>query len=765
MIDKQTAIKNGITIIESAEGKNALYECLKANFPQTIKENQVDLNAIATLLGLNANLANKQHYELIFTGKALANALYDSPCEKALTLQEIFDPNASATPSLRGVENAEAIQNTLANGANQKSPSPAEGDLGGGYENPTNTENPKISVNSLSNSQKNSQNSAIPLNLNTNSKENPQNSIIIGDNLDALKILKSAYTAQIKMIYIDPPYNTQSENFIYPDNFRSDYKDILREVGLLEVSEDGTEIESQTLKYFKNIQSTRTHSGWLAFMLPRLKLARDLLREDGVIFISIDDNEQANLRLLCDEIFGEDCFVNSIFVLDNLKGKSNDNFISNVGHKIIVYAKNAEFLNEKCGFSKVENIFGETMDKKYKNEDDLGLYTLNSFCKTGQGRYREDRPTMYYPILYKNGCFTMIDEKEFIEIYKDKFFNDNFVSTLKNKYENLGFKFILPINQNGEKLRWTSSYNGAKILIEKGDLILNSNSIMQKKRPDAQEMFQYYASGIPKNLMYKPQYANGTDDLTSIFNGKEVFSYPKPISLLKDLLKLITTPNSNDLILDFFAGSGTTAHAVMDLNAQDNGNRCFILVQLDEKIDENKQKTAFDFCKNELKSETPLISDITAERLRRVATKLANTNGANQKSPSPAVLGAGYKNAENPQNLSFNIYKLAPKPKLISEDLNSLFLTANEDLSGFDKALNLALQSGKRLDEPLEIIIENKLYKCKDSYFCVEFSDKVLEFLSKTKDEYIIIDGFSNIDLQSFLNANVRFNDRLRVVY
>ena len=742
MIDKQTAIKNGITIIENVEGKNALYECLKANFPQTIKENQVDLNAIATLLGLNANLANKQHYELIFTGKALANVLYDSPCEKALTLQETF------TPSLRGVENAEAIQNTLANGANQKSPSPAEGDLGGGYENPTNTENPKISVNSLSNSQKNSQNSAIPLNLNTNSKENPQNSIIIGDNLDALKILKSAYTAQIKMIYIDPPYNTQSENFIYPDNFRSDYKDILREVGLLEVSEDGTEIESQTLKYFKNIQSTRTHSGWLAFMLPRLKLARDLLREDGVIFISIDDNEQANLRLLCDEIFGEDCFVASIPRLTSAQRPAQEKYVGINHDYILVYAKDKSY-NFKAvverDFSK--EIFCDNIGKFFKGDTSPILASATQGYSSGGD----------YDIKFNGKIFSPIDSK------------GNRRRWLWTKERMLKAIELGIVVETKSSLRVRNYINK--------EFQVGTNQMVDKDEKLSATSFDFM----------KAEFVNdkGTDEVSEL---SIPFSFPKPTNLIKTLLQLATTPNSNDLILDFFAGSGTTAHAVMDLNAQDNGNRCFILVQLDEKIDESKQKTAFDFCKNELKSETPLISDITAERLRRVATKLANTNKANQKSPasadsqkspslvsvdslskspSPAEgdLGGGYKNAENPQTLSFNIYKLAPKPKLISEDLNSLFLTANEDLSGFDKALNLALQSGKRLDEPLEIIIENKLYKCKDSYFVIEFDSEVLEFLSKTKDEYIIIDGFSNIDLQSFLNASVCFNDRLRVVY
>ena len=167
---------------------------------------------------------------------------------------------------------------------------------------------------------------------------NPKNIIIRGDNLDVLKILKSAYSEKIKMIYIDPPYNTTNENFIYPDNFRQDYKKILEEVGLIEIDENGQEVESEDLKFFKNIQGSRTHSGWLSFMLPRLKLARDLLKEDGVIFISIDDNEQANLKLLCDEIFGEDCFCGNMIWLKGNAQNDADTIQKNHEY-ILCYAK------------------------------------------------------------------------------------------------------------------------------------------------------------------------------------------------------------------------------------------------------------------------------------------------------------------------------------------------------------------------------------------------------------------------------------------
>ncbi|NOK30847.1 site-specific DNA-methyltransferase [Helicobacter pylori E48] len=254
MTDKNQAKKMGINIIQSQQEKNPLFEMLLKNFPQTIKDNQVSLSAIKMLLGFNESMHDRSGYELTWTGKGLANALYSEPCQKQLKLQEIFTPQTLAS-------------------------------------------------------------------------KHPNNAIIIGDNLDVLKLLKSAYSEKIKMIYIDPPYNTGNDDFIYADNFRKDYQKILREVGLMEIDENGEEIESESLKFFKNTQGSGTHSGWLSFMLPRLKLARDLLKEDGVIFISIDDNECANLKILCDEIFGEDNFVGDFIKQSKVGGGSDSKFI------------------------------------------------------------------------------------------------------------------------------------------------------------------------------------------------------------------------------------------------------------------------------------------------------------------------------------------------------------------------------------------------------------------------------------------------------
>ena len=193
--------------------------------------------------------------------------------------------------------------------------------------------------------------------------------------------------------------------------------------------------------------------------------------------------------------------------------------------------------------------------------------------------------------------------------------------------------------------------------------------------------------------------------------------------------------------------SETTAQAVMELNAEDKGNREFILVQIDEEIIEDKSKSAYDFCKKELKSENPVISDITAERVRRVSAKIAT------------------KLTKENIDLGFKLYRLESKPKLMSNEKGALRLMTNADLSALDKALNLALQSGKTLDKPLKVVIENKLYKCEDSYFCVECDKSVLESLSQTSDEYIYIDAYSDINLEHFLNLDARFKERLNVVY
>ncbi len=621
MTDKNQAKKMGINIIQSQQENNPLFDMLLKNFPQTIKDGQVSLSAIKMLLGFNESMNDISGYELTWTGKGLANALYSEPCQKQLKLQEIFTPQTSAS-------------------------------------------------------------------------KHPNNAIIIGDNLDALKLLKSAYSEKIKMIYIDPPYNTQNENFIYPDNFRQDYQKILREVGLLEIDENGEEIESESLKFFKNIQGSGTHSGWLSFMLPRLKLARDLLKEDGVIFISIDDNECANLKILCDEIFGEDNFVADVVWQRSYSPINLKKHFSNNHDYILTYAKNIENLHD---FTLERS---EESAKRYTNadNDERGVWQ-SSDLSVGPAVERN-----IYPI-----------------------FNPH------TKQE------ILPPHGRS----WVYSQERLQELIADNRIFFpkNGNGMPRYKR-----FLNEVKQGVTPMSLWTYQEVGHTQDakreIKEIFDGQALFDTPKPKALLKRILEIST--QENDIILDFFAGSGTTAHAVMELNAEDKGNREFILVQIDEEIKEDK--SAYDFCKNVLKSTKPIISDITIERVKRAAQKIIESS------------------KDSDLDLGFKVYTLQDKAQ-ITNDKEEITLFNHSHLTPFDKALNLALQCGKTLNQALEIIIKDKLYKCEDAYFCIVCDKETQEYLAKSKNEMIFLDGYEEIDLEAFLNLNASFKERLSVVY
>ncbi|GAA9377536.1 hypothetical protein TH0757_06690 [Helicobacter pylori] len=622
MTDKNQAKKWVSTPIQSQQENNPLFEMLSKNFPQTIKDNQVSLSAIKMLLGFNENMNDISGYELTWTGKWLANALYSEPCYKQLKLQESFTPE-----TLEG--------------------------------------------------------------------QHPNNAIIIGDNLDALKLLKSAYSEKIKMIYIDPPYNTKNENFIYPDNFRQDYQKILREVGLMEIDENGKETESESLKFFKNIQGSRTHSGWLSFMLPRLKLARDLLKEDGVIFISIDDNECANLKILCDEIFGEDNFVGDF--IRKTKSTTNDAKIGlNYQHEFLLcYAKDKEFVNLLGGEKNLEN---------YKNPDN-----------DPNGAWINDNPSA------KSG-------------------------NIKTGYFGVTNPYTNKVDYPPKGMFWRFSQNTLQKHINEGRICFKKEHkenergfIYKRYLKDLKTTKKTFDSLIFSDNCYMNQAA--TKELLSL-ELAEYFSYPKGVDFMAKIVEHAT--EKGDIILDFFAGSGTTAHAVMELNAEDKGNREFILVQIDEEIKEDK--SAYDFCKNVLKSAKPVISDITIERVKRAAQKIIESS------------------KDNDLDLGFKVYTLQDKAQ-ITNDKEEITLFNHSHLTPFDKALNLALQCGKTLNQALEIIIKDKLYKCEDAYFCIVCDKEAQEYLAKSGNERIFLDGYEEIDLQAFLNLNASFKERLSVVY
>ncbi|EIP4114476.1 site-specific DNA-methyltransferase, partial [Campylobacter jejuni] len=548
-------------LINTKENKNELLEYLKLNFPQTIKDGQVDLKAIAMLLGLN----NKEirGYELSFTGKALANALYDTPNTKELKFHKSLSKNFETT----------------------------------------------------------------------------KNAIIKGDNLHALKLLKSAYYEKIKMIYIDPPYNTKNDKFIYNDDFVKEHKKLLIEVGLLEITEEGEEIGSEILNFFINAKGDRSHSTWLGFMLPRLKLARDLLREDGVIFISIDDNEQANLKILCDEIFGKENFI-SCFIWQKKSGGGQAKYFYEGHEYMLIYTKDKTNLNGLFKFKEKPEINNDLIRKVH------GKYTNNESIKKILNLYPKDT----------------VDHRNLMFEELDIFLKENMISEKK--------------------------YNDIKSKIDSGEYFLQ-----QYKDTKFHLICSYQDDNLSKmySIFSGHWTSDGNEEIESIFNGKLVFENPKPTTLIKEIF--FANTNQNDIILDFFAGSGTTAQAVMELNAEDNGNRKFILVQLDEKIDENKSKVAYDFCKNELGSENPVISDITIERVKRAGEKILK------------------ENRDKNLDLGFKVFSLVEKPELTKDELNTLNLKYHENLSPYEKALNLALLNGKTLDKDLKMILKDKLYE------------------------------------------------------
>ena len=424
--------------------------------------------------------------------------------------------------------------------------------------------------------------------------KNSENLLIKGDNLEVLKHLSNAYFEKIKMIYIDPPYNTGNDGFVYADNRKFTIEELQELAGINE------ERAKRILAFTQS--NSNSHSAWLTFMYPRLYIAKQLLKDDGVIFVSIDDNEVSQLKLLMDEIFGEENFVGEIPTIMNLKGNQDNFGFAETHEYFLVYAKD----KDKAELNKF-NIDEEELFSAWQ-EDEYGLYKVaDNLRATGENAPREKRKNLWYPIF--------LNEE-----------NEEFYITDDNKSLNKTDVTIFPINPEGAELSWywgKTTFNN-----KKHNLILNKTingwQFYRKQRPEIGDI----PTKKPKSFFYKSDYSTSTatTQLKKLF-GKKIFKGPKPVPFLKDLL--IVGMNQNDLILDFFAGSGTTGDAVMQLNTEDNGNRKYILAQLPEVIDKKANKIACDFVKNELKIEEPTIFDITKERLIRVSKKIQEEHKVN----------------------------------------------------------------------------------------------------------------------------------------
>ena len=373
----------------------------------------------------------------------------------------------------------------------------------------------------------------------------PNHVLIEGDNLNALAALSYTHAGKVDVIYIDPPYNTGNKDFVYNDSFVD--------------KEDG----------FR-------HSKWLSFMDRRLRIAKKLLSEKGVIFISIDENEEAQLKLLCDEVFGENNHIATLPTIMNLKGNQDEFGFAGTHEYTQVYCLS----RERCMIGQLP-VEDEELDDW--SCDDKGYYKKGANLKsTGVNAPKEKRPYLYYPILVdiETKAVSTVTEDEYVRLYdKELKLHDNeLLSQLRQKYEGLGYYFLIPTT-GGKGMSWRWGWK--KVKEETDEIIVSINgedvSLYKKQRPQLGDM----PSKKPKSVFYKPEYSsgNGKAELVSVL-GENLFSYPKPLSLILDFIIISSGKDSN--ILDFFAGSGTTLHATMQLNSEDGGHRKCILVTNNE---------------------------------------------------------------------------------------------------------------------------------------------------------------------------------------
>lgn len=535
-----------------------------------------------------------------------------------------------------------------------------------------------------------------------------KNLIIEGDNLQVLKLLKNSYKGKVKCIYIDPPYNT-GQDFVYNDKFELDIKKYLIETGEID-----QETGEQMADYIQK-DDGKKHSKWLSFMYPRLMVAREMLREDGVIFVSIDDNEVHHLRLLMNELFGEGEFVGQIQrkTTEHVRVLA-DYELQKLNDYIFIYAKNIDAVN----FNK--KITGEA---KYELKDELGEYTLKSFQNSGADGTRAARPKLYYPIYINLNTNVMSLEKI-----------DGCIEILPKKV----------MREDGRWLWSKEKFEQDKYLLEyKNGTIFRKSYYDEEEDQNKYQAEKLWLDGFQNRL--------GAKDLTDL-NLQGFFDYPKPVSLIKHLLQISTAPN--DLILDFFAGSGTTGQAVMELNqeeldkqAKDGllmdkeaivGGRRFILVQLPEKIDEKKEAFKANYKK---------ISDITIERVKRAGEK--------------------YQNVDN----GFKVLQLADNP-----DREILWNLGNFNDNDFIFT-HLALLYGYGLNYKLAKIAEKEIYmmkseieKTKDAIVILEknlltMKDIMLLVKNYGKEKYKFFSRDSALNIELTYNLLQHFQEKNVVVF
>lgn len=481
---------------------------------------------------------------------------------------------------------------------------------------------------------------------NSKNWDTTENLFIEGDNLDALKLLQESYLGKVKMIYIDPPYNT-GKDFVYHDNFRASVE---------QYDEDAEyKDESGNIQFKKNEKTNgRYHSDWLSMMYPRLKLARNILTEDGVIFISIDDNEQANLKKLCDEIFGEDNFI-AKFDWRKKTGANDAKDIAVITESILAYAKNHSLTIE-------HNIWAR--DENSRNED--------RFNKKDE--FFEKRGKYYLDTLDRGGL--------------------GYIASLDFGIEAPNGNMIFPNNRSGklndgwrwkwgqDKVNWGLEHGFLEFVRDESKEAGYSVKLKNYQNVDNEDNIREQVGRAYSNLITDPINQQGGSDFSSLFDGKTYFSNPKPIGLISYFLRTLT--DKTYTVLDFFSGSASSAHAILQLNAIDGGSRKWIMVQLSEVTDESSE--AF-------KAGYKSIPEIARERIRRAGDKIA-------KEHPEAKIDYGFRSLRIDDTNYKDVYK-----SVGGYDQSSLLESVDNvkaDRSDLDLLYGVLTQSALELNCPLE---------------------------------------------------------------
>lgn len=631
---KDTFLNAGFKVFDSDENNNSLLNFIKENYPNIMRDNEINLEELKAVLGLPVD-EKVNGYGLNFVGRNFARAKYAQRTEKELHLNTSMSKDIDTT----------------------------------------------------------------------------QNLVLKGDNLDSLKILKSHYSGKIKCIYIDPPYNTVSDEFVYPDKFDKEEAEVL---GLANLSDNDFERMEFSFK------TKKSHNGWLAFMYPRLLLARDLLSKDGVIFISIDDNEQANLKLLCDEIFGEENFETTIIPIVNPGGRDYKQ-VAITNEYILVYSKSD--LSEL-------NELPKECDFQYR--DSNGGYNLRELRNRNPKFNSGNRPNLFYsfyvnPLSSEKYCS--------VSLKKDKEF------TIEVK----------PYNSQGRESVWRWS----KDKVERNNIKdnLDLTQVVAKQKADGN--WNIYEKNRRDTIKVKSVWddtgmrtENGTRSLRDLFS-ESYFDHPKALDLVKRCIYIGS--GESDIILDFFAGSGTTGQAVMQLNAEDRGNRKFILCQIDEPI--KKDKLAYKFCtENNL---PPVISSITVERLKRAGEKLRQETEKQNN-------GTLQEFQKQLPDIGFKVFDSIEAPRLSVSDTGEISLPKifTDTIS---RIYNMIFTVG--LDEPTQVpeeLVKDCVYRIGNHYY-ISNSAKVSsdDFLNAIKNGRVFIDGWT----ASLEGTLLSYKDDVKIVF